>query len=129
MALTCDPLFQTAVRSAGRRVIGVILSGALDDGVAGMLDIKLGGGVTLVQDTDDALFSGMPRSVVEQMEVDRILPAAAIPAALAELAGHEVPDEPTPTAPEKDMTRSEGELDDASGRARRAGNTSRPRGT
>jgi two-component system chemotaxis response regulator CheB len=89
-----DPLFQTAARSGGRRVIGVVLSGALDDGSAGMLDIKLAGGVTIVQDPEDALYSGMPRSVLEQMTVDHVLPAVAIPAALAELAGVDVSDRP-----------------------------------
>jgi two-component system chemotaxis response regulator CheB len=86
-----DPLFQTAARSGGRRVIGVILSGALDDGSAGMLDIKLAGGATVVQDPRDALYSGMPSSVLEQMDVDHVLPAAAIAATLAELVGIDVP--------------------------------------
>jgi two-component system chemotaxis response regulator CheB len=95
-----DPLFQTAARSGGRRVIGVILSGALDDGSAGMLDIKLAGGATVVQDPRDALYSGMPRSVLEQMDVDHVLPAAAIAATLAELVGIDVPDEP-PRLPEQ----------------------------
>lgn len=92
-----DPLFQTAASALGRRVIGVILSGALDDGTAGMLDIQLGGGVTIVQDPNDALYSGMPRSVLENMEVDRVIPAAAIPAALVELVGDATPE------PEKPM--------------------------
>jgi two-component system chemotaxis response regulator CheB len=82
-----DPLFQTAARSGGRRVIGVILSGALDDGAAGMVDIKLGGGLTVVQDPGDAQYAGMPRSVLDQMDVDRVLPAASIAAALVELVG------------------------------------------
>ena len=90
-----DPLFESAAREAGRRVIGVILSGALGDGSAGMLAIKLGGGVTLVQDPDDALHAGMPQSVLEHVSVDRVLPAAAIPAALVELAGTEIHDEST----------------------------------
>ena len=80
-----DPLFQTAARAGGRRVIGVILSGALTDGAAGMLDINLGGGLTVVQAPDDAQYSGMPRSVLDQMDVDRVLPAASIAAALVEL--------------------------------------------
>jgi two-component system chemotaxis response regulator CheB len=87
-----DPLFQTAAHALPGRVIGVILSGALDDGTAGMLDIQVAGGVTIVQAPDDALVPGMPRSVLENMKVDRVLPAAAIPAALVELVGE--PDEP-----------------------------------
>lgn len=91
-----DPLFRTAAHARAGRVIGVILSGALDDGTAGMLDIQLGGGVTIVQDPDDALYSGMPRSVLENVEVDHVLPAVAIPAALVELVGkpRAEPDEP-----------------------------------
>jgi two-component system chemotaxis response regulator CheB len=96
-----DPLFKTAAGALGRRVIGVILSGALDDGTDGMLDIQLGGGATIVQDPDDALYSGMPRSVLEKMEVDRILPAAAIAAALVELVGEPPPE---PDEPEKPQT-------------------------
>jgi two-component system chemotaxis response regulator CheB len=80
-----DPLFQTAAREGGRRVIGVILSGALNDGAAGMRDIKDSGGLTVVQDPDDALHAGMPRSVLEQIDVDRVLPATSIAAALVEL--------------------------------------------
>ena len=106
-----DPLFQTAARSGGRRVIGVILSGTLDDGSAGMLDIKLAGGATVVQDPDDALYSGMPRSVLEQMDVDHVLPAASIPAALVELAGIEVPDRPTRSAPGMDMSSPQDDLE------------------
>jgi two-component system chemotaxis response regulator CheB len=66
-------------------VIGVILSGTLTDGAAGMRDIKLGGGLTVVQHPDDALYSGMPCSVLTQIDVDRVLPAASIAAALVEL--------------------------------------------
>lgn len=87
-----DPLFQTAAREAGPRVIGVVLSGGLDDGTGGMASIQRGGGATVVQDPSDALHSAMPRSVLEQMTVDRVLPAARIARALVELAGQTVPD-------------------------------------
>ncbi len=87
-----DPLFQTAASSMKNRVIGVILSGALDDGAAGMLDIKSAGGVAIVQDPDDALYPGMPSSVLQLTTVDRVLAASEIPIALVELAGTEVPD-------------------------------------
>jgi two-component system chemotaxis response regulator CheB len=87
-----DPLFQTAASSMKNRVIGVILSGALDDGAAGTLEIKHAGGITIVQDPDDALYPGMPRSVLQLTDVDHILPASQIPNALVELAGQPVPD-------------------------------------
>ena len=87
-----DPLFQTAASALKNRTIGVILSGALDDGAAGMLDIRNAGGVTIVQDPADALYPGMPRSVLQLASVDRVLPASEIPIALVELAGQDVPD-------------------------------------
>jgi len=51
------------------------------------------GGITIVQDPADALHPGMPRSVLELMEVDRVLAASEIPKALVELAGKQIPEE------------------------------------
>ena len=82
-----DLLFETAASSRKNRTIGVILSGALDDGAVGMLAIRSAGGITIVQDPDDALYPGMPRSVLRLTEVDRVLRAPEIPFALVELAG------------------------------------------
>jgi len=73
-----DPLFRTAARAYGSRVIGIVLSGGLDDGAVGLSEIKANGGLTVVQDPDDAEVSNMPRSALMHVEVDYILPAAEI---------------------------------------------------
>lgn len=65
-----DPLFRSAARAHGRRVIGLILSGSLDDGTSGLHTIKEYGGAALVQDPGDALFDGMPTSAIEHVAVD-----------------------------------------------------------
>jgi two-component system chemotaxis response regulator CheB len=80
-----DPLFRTAARSYGRRVIALILSGTLDDGSSGMVCIKERGGMALVQDPQDAIYPGMPQSAIENAEIDHILPLAEIPALISRL--------------------------------------------
>jgi two-component system, chemotaxis family, protein-glutamate methylesterase/glutaminase len=85
-----DPLMRTAARAYGPRVVGVVLSGNLDDGTAGLVAIKRRGGVAVVQDPDEALFAGMPRSAVENAAPDHVLPLGMIPAVLRELTATEV---------------------------------------
>lgn len=79
-----DPLFRTAAHSHGERAIGVILSGALDDGTRGLRAIKAHGGVTIVQDPASALHPGMPRAAIRVAAPDRVLFPEQIAAALAE---------------------------------------------
>jgi two-component system chemotaxis response regulator CheB len=81
-----DPLFRTAARSYGPRVVGVVLSGGLDDGTLGLMDVKRAGGVTLAQDPDETMFPSMPRSAIENVVVDRVLKVEEMGVLLARLA-------------------------------------------
>ena len=65
-----DPFFRSAAVSHGSRVIGLVLTGMMDDGTAGLIAIKRCGGVTVVQDPRDAAYSGMPLSALDNANVD-----------------------------------------------------------
>ena len=81
-----DALFRSAAMHYGSRAAGVVLSGTLDDGTAGLSLIKEAGGVAMVQDLEEALFPNMPRAAMENISVDAVLPAAQIARRLGELA-------------------------------------------
>ncbi len=87
-----NPLFRTAARAYGPRVVGVVLSGTLDDGTLGLQDVKQYGGTAIVQDPEDALFDAMPRSAIEEVSVDFVLPVAKIGAAISRLAREPLPE-------------------------------------
>jgi two-component system, chemotaxis family, protein-glutamate methylesterase/glutaminase len=73
-----DPLFRSAAYVYGTRVIGVVLTGGLDDGTAGLWTIKLRGGTAVVQEPSDAAIRSMPLSALDNVAVDFKLPAAEI---------------------------------------------------
>jgi two-component system, chemotaxis family, protein-glutamate methylesterase/glutaminase len=89
-----DPLFRSAARSHGPGVIGVILSGVLDDGTAGLAAVKAAGGRTVVQDPADALYPAMPESAITYVGPEHVLETNAIAPLLAELAGQAPPEAP-----------------------------------
>jgi two-component system chemotaxis response regulator CheB len=74
-----NTLFRSAAAGYGNRVVGVILTGLLDDGTSGMEAIKSVGGTTIVQDPNEAEFPDMPMSVLNRMEVDHCAMLAEIP--------------------------------------------------
>jgi two-component system chemotaxis response regulator CheB len=81
-----DPLFRSAAAAYGDRCCGVVLSGARDDGAAGMAELKRRGGVALVQEPAEALYPDMPASAMAATDVDGALPAAELGAELVRLA-------------------------------------------
>lgn len=87
-----DPLFRSAARFYGPRVVGVVLSGTLDDGTAGLAAIKQFGGTALVQDPAEAMYGGMPRSALENVDVDHVLPVGEIAQLLGTLAREPAPE-------------------------------------
>lgn len=95
-----DPLFRSAAVAYGPRVVGVVLTGALDDGTVGMRAVKQRGGVGVVQDPREALYSGMPRSAMENANIDYILPLAEIAPLLVRLANEPADEEGRYPVPE-----------------------------
>lgn len=80
-----DPLFRSAARAYGANVIGVILTGGLNDGTAGMYEVKARHGTTVIQDPAEAVTPNMPQSVIDNVAVDHIVKLAQMAALLTDL--------------------------------------------
>ena len=94
-----DPLFRSAARAYGPRVVGVILTGALDDGTAGLAAVKEAGGTAVVQDPEEAFASSMPRSARAYVAVDHVLPVREIGVLLASLTRERAGERTGPEGP------------------------------
>ena len=73
-----DPLFQSAAKAFGARVVGIVLTGFLDDGSEGLAAIQNQGGYTIVQEPADALVPSMPRHALLRLRPDRTIPLTEI---------------------------------------------------
>lgn len=79
-----DPMFRSAAANHDGRVIGVLLTGYLQDGVNGLYDIHRHGGRTIVQDPADAVVPELPLNALRRLSPDYILPVSKIPYAIAQ---------------------------------------------
>jgi len=81
-----NPLFESAARAFGPRVVGVMLSGGGDDGVKGLIAISKAGGMSLAQDPTEAGYPNMPSQAILKDDVDAVLTLAELANALVMLA-------------------------------------------
>jgi two-component system chemotaxis response regulator CheB len=97
-----DPLLRTAAASFGPRTIGVVLSGSLDDGTAGLFEVKRRGGWTMVQDPKDALYPAMPLSAIQHVDIDVVADCKGLAEFIAAAAHGKLPRHPLEPANEPD---------------------------
>jgi two-component system chemotaxis response regulator CheB len=105
-----DVLFRTAARSLGARVIGVVLTGNLDDGTAGLAAVKRCGGVAVVQDPATADYPSMPESAIANVEADHVVPLGGIGPLLDRLVREPLPAAHPPGCADPDGVEKEPDL-------------------
>jgi two-component system chemotaxis response regulator CheB len=88
-----DPLFRSAAEAYGKRAIGLIVSGSLYDGAAGLWWVKRYGGIAVVQNPEEADFPQMPCSAIDRVDVDYVAGTSEIPKLLTRLTNGAGPPE------------------------------------
>jgi two-component system chemotaxis response regulator CheB len=102
-----DALFRSAAYTYGTRVVGVVLTGRLDDGTSGLWTVQRLGGLTIVQDPEDAVSPAMPTNALLFVDADHIVPLAELGALLVRLTLQPTPAKPKVSKPELDLLKIE----------------------
>lgn len=102
-----DALFRSAAYVYGPRVVGVVLSGLLNDGTSGLWSIKRLGGVTIIQEPEDADYPSMPLNVLEYVKVDHTVPASKMGGLLNKLTTEKASKKPKISKQEMEFLKME----------------------
>lgn len=102
-----DALFRSAALVYGPRVIGVVMSGLLDDGTSGMWNIKRCGGITVVQDPKEAAYASMPENVLQYVTVNHTVPVLEMGALLTRLVEEKAPKRPNLSKEDMELLKME----------------------
>jgi two-component system chemotaxis response regulator CheB len=86
-----DPLFRSAAVGFTNKLVGIILTGYLDDGTAGMIAIQRCGGTCIIQEPKDAQYPDMPVNAINQLDADYVIPVAEMGAVLVQLTSRKRP--------------------------------------
>jgi two-component system, chemotaxis family, protein-glutamate methylesterase/glutaminase len=100
-----DSLFRSAAAEHDHRVIGIILSGMLEDGVSGILAIKRSGGTCIIQDPNEAQYPDMPKAAISNVKADYIIPVSEMGEAISQTIS-----KPPKKAPIPDDIRKEADI-------------------
>lgn len=98
-----NALFRSTAIAAGPGCVGVLLSGVLDDGVAGLAAIRSCSGVTVAQEPTDAVYPQMPTNAIEAAVVDHVVPMSEMGALLSKLSTRDVEERPMNTDPKLEL--------------------------